>query len=332
MPRATRAASLGLRANNIPMDGGLNNKKRKMTEENGANAAGVKAKSAPKRRPALGEITNAFVESTNSKVQKGLSKMLNKSKSKPKLTNSSNNSSSTNITSKTTTSEESSIKSEPVPIIKESPEEIIAPKASPEAFHEAVEDIVEDEEYESAEENVEEEPKSLIPEGVVDFDAQNPKDPVQAAEYVKEIFAYYKTREAEFRVPDYISEMQDEVTPQMRAILVDWLVEVQESFELNHETLYTAVKMMDIYLSRVAKVPKAKLQLIGAVACLIACKVDERIPPLLDDFVYVCDDAYTKDDIKKLEIKMIDIVGYDVGYPLTYRYLRRYGRVSDPKV
>jgi hypothetical protein len=25
---------------------------------------------------------------------------------------------------------------------------------------------------------------------------------------------------------------------------------VQESFELNHETLYTAVKMMDIYLSR----------------------------------------------------------------------------------
>ena len=43
---------------------------------------------------------------------------------------------------------------------------------------------------------------------------------------------------------------QVEITDVMRAILVDWLVEVQESFELNHETLYTAVKMTDIYLSK----------------------------------------------------------------------------------
>ena len=43
---------------------------------------------------------------------------------------------------------------------------------------------------------------------------------------------------------------QPEINKSMRAILVDWLVEVQESFELNHETLYTAVKMMDLFLSR----------------------------------------------------------------------------------
>ena len=52
-----------------------------------------------------------------------------------------------------------------------------------------------------------------------------------------------------FKVSDYMSE-QPEINKSMRAILVDWLVEVQESFELNHETLYTAVKMMDLYLSR----------------------------------------------------------------------------------
>ena len=47
-----------------------------------------------------------------------------------------------------------------------------------------------------------------------------------------------------------IGHVQD-ITEGMRAILVDWLVEVQESFELNHETLYTAVKLMDLYLSKV---------------------------------------------------------------------------------
>ena len=92
-------------------------------------------------------------------------------------------------------------------------------------------------------------------------------------------------------VGDYIG-LQQEITEAMRAILVDWLVEVQESFELNHETLYTAVKMTDLYLSK-KQVRKEELQLVGATACLIACKVDERIPPLVDDFLYVCDDAYT---------------------------------------
>ena len=80
-------------------------------------------------------------------------------------------------------------------------------------------------------------------------------------------------------------------------------MQVQESFELNHETLYTAVKMVDTYLSR-KNVRKEDLQLVGAVACLISCKIDERIPPLVDDFLYVCDDAYSRDQLMKMERKV----------------------------
>merc|ERR1712086_814041 len=98
-----------------------------------------------------------------------------------------------------------------------------------------------------------------------------------------------------------------EITDVMRAILVDWLGEGQESFELNHETLYTAVKMTDIYLSK-KQVRKEDLQLVGATACLIACKVDERIPPMVDDFLYVCDDAYTRTQIKDYERKVLGTV------------------------
>lgn len=59
------------------------------------------------------------------------------------------------------------------------------------------------------------------------------------------------------------------------AVLVDWLVEVQESFELNHETLYLAVKLIDHFLMR-QKIPKSKFQLIGATAVFIASKFDVR--------------------------------------------------------
>ena len=52
---------------------------------------------------------------------------------------------------------------------------------------------------------------------------------------------------------------------------------------------------------------------------LIACKIDERIPPCLDDFVYVCDDAYSRQQIKEKERKVFEVVGFDLGYPLSYR-------------
>lgn len=51
------------------------------------------------------------------------------------------------------------------------------------------------------------------------------------------------------------------------------MVEVQESFELNHETLYLAVKLVDLYLTKVT-VGKETLQLLGAASLFIASKFD----------------------------------------------------------
>lgn len=68
-------------------------------------------------------------------------------------------------------------------------------------------------------------------------------------------------------------DTQTTLTTNMRAILVDWLVEVQENFELNHETLYLAVKLVDTYLS-IRQVPKENLQLVGAASLFVACKFD----------------------------------------------------------
>ena len=68
---------------------------------------------------------------------------------------------------------------------------------------------------------------------------------------------------------------QPEMSVNMRAILVDWLVEVQQSFELVHETLYLAVKLTDSYLDRqMATVAKNLLQLIGSTALNVACKFE----------------------------------------------------------
>lgn len=74
------------------------------------------------------------------------------------------------------------------------------------------------------------------------------------------------------------------ITSWMRALLVDWMVEVQESFELNHETLYLAVKLVDLYLTKSSRsqpekdhLSKEELQLLGASALFIAAKFDVRL-------------------------------------------------------
>lgn len=58
------------------------------------------------------------------------------------------------------------------------------------------------------------------------------------------------------------------------------MVEIQESFELNHETLYLGVKLVDMYLSKMT-VGKETLQLVGAAAMFIASKYDERYLKIL---------------------------------------------------
>ncbi|KAH8392914.1 hypothetical protein KR215_009528 [Drosophila sulfurigaster] len=165
-----------------------------------------------------------------------------------------------------------------------------------------------------------------VPEDVEDFDRKNWDDPFQVSHYAMDIFNYLKLREPEFLIEDYMPK-QIHLTAWMRTLLVDWMVEVQETFELNHETLYLAVKIVDLYLCRQV-INKEKLQLLGAAAFFIACKYDERQPPLIEDFLYICDNAYNHDELVRMEMETLRIIDYDLGIPLSYRFLRRYARCA----
>ena len=119
-------------------------------------------------------------------------------------------------------------------------------------------------------------PERTLPEGVQwDFDRENWRDPYQVSQYAMDIFEYLKKREPLFPITDYM-ERQVCLSRWMRSLLVDWMVEVQESFELNHETLYLAVKLVDLYLTKVT-VGKETLQLLGAASLFIASKFDVSI-------------------------------------------------------
>jgi hypothetical protein len=89
-------------------------------------------------------------------------------------------------------------------------------------------------------------------------------------------------------------EMQPQITERMRSILIDWIIEVHFQFKLKPESLFLTVNMIDRYLEH-AMVSKEKLQLVGVSAMLIACKYEEIWPPLIKDYIHMCDNAYDKD-------------------------------------
>ncbi|CAH1780703.1 unnamed protein product [Owenia fusiformis] len=158
----------------------------------------------------------------------------------------------------------------------------------------------------------------------IDVDKEHMLDTNQVALYAHDIFQYYKQRELKFGIEPYLAKQSD-LTQHMRSILVDWLVEVQENFELNHETLYLAVKLVDHYLEK-KYVKRENLQLVGSSALFISCKFDERCPPCLDDFLYICDDAYNREELLEMERDILRVINFDLGIPLSYRFLRRYAK------
>lgn len=77
------------------------------------------------------------------------------------------------------------------------------------------------------------------------------------------------SKQVRFRPKPYYMKKQPDITTGMRAILVDWLVEVGEEYKLRTETLYLAVNFLDRFLSCMS-VLRGKLQLVGTAAILLA--------------------------------------------------------------
>lgn len=69
--------------------------------------------------------------------------------------------------------------------------------------------------------------------------------------------------------PEYIEKVQKDVSVNMRAILVDWLVEVAEEYKLLSDTLYLTISYIDKFLSTTT-LNRQRLQLLGVSSMLIA--------------------------------------------------------------
>ena len=109
----------------------------------------------------------------------------------------------------------------------------------------------------------------------------------------------------------------------MRAILVDWLVDV--NWKSNHQasTLWLCVNIIDRFLERV-QVARTKLQLVGVTAFLLASKFEEIYPPEVMTCIALTDYHYEREEVLSMEKEILAAIDYQVCVPTGYHFLARY--------
>jgi len=153
-------------------------------------------------------------------------------------------------------------------------------------------------------------------------DEKNRSNALCVVDYVKEVHEHFHKTEAKYRPSVTFMSRQNDINEKMRAILVDWLVDVHLKFKLLPETLYLSVDIIDRFLDQKV-VSRNRLQLVGVVAMLLAAKYEEIYPPEIKDFIYISANTYTREEILRMERLTLQTLDFQLTTPTTYGFLRR---------
>ncbi|KAJ2507203.1 B-type cyclin, partial [Coemansia sp. RSA 2052] len=152
-------------------------------------------------------------------------------------------------------------------------------------------------------------------------------DTTLVPEFSDDIFGYM--RELEVRLmpnPRYMA-LQASLTWSTRAVLVEWIVQVHERFDLLPESLYLAVNCVDRFLSA-KEIAVSKLQLVGAVCLLLASKYEEIHVPSVKDIEFMVEGNYKAAEILQAERYVLRMLGFDMGWPGPLSFLRRISKAD----
>ncbi|TID22547.1 hypothetical protein CANINC_003322 [Pichia inconspicua] len=163
----------------------------------------------------------------------------------------------------------------------------------------------------------------------LDPDDEDTYDVTMVAEYGNRIFNYLHLLETKYKPnPKYVEEVQEDLAWAHRSTLMDWLVQLHSRFNLLPETLYLSVNIIDRFLSK-RRISLTRFQLCGAVSLFIAAKYEEINVPTVSQMVYMVGNQYSRDAFLKAERFMVEVLGFEFGWPGPMSFLRRGSKADD---
>ncbi|KAL5568367.1 hypothetical protein UlMin_024942 [Ulmus minor] len=159
------------------------------------------------------------------------------------------------------------------------------------------------------------------------------RNQLEVSDYVDEIYQYYWVTEAQNPPRANYMTIQTDITPQMRSILINWLIEVHFKFDLMQETLYLTVTLLDRFLSEVT-IKKNEMQLVGLTSLLLASKYEDFWHPRVKELISISAESYTRDQMLEMEKLILKKLKFRLNTPTPYVFMLRFLKAarSDTKV
>jgi cyclin B len=113
-----------------------------------------------------------------------------------------------------------------------------------------------------------------------------------------------------------------EISEKSRKILIDWIISVHAKFNLLPNTLFLTINLIDRIIEKnVAYINS--FQLLGTTALHIAAKYEEIYPPEINDYIFISNKAFSKEDVIEMEIFILDKLNFDILCISPYVFLDR---------
>ncbi|ETO83346.1 CMGC/CDK/CDC2 protein kinase [Phytophthora nicotianae P1976] len=145
-------------------------------------------------------------------------------------------------------------------------------------------------------------------------------------QHVELFHSYLRQSESETWAKIELVSRQETVTSTHRSMLVDWIIEVVDVFELSPRTAFLAVNYTDRYLE-LATVKKTQLQLLGATCLHVASKMEDLTYIGVNDLVKCASYGFTATEVRVMEVKVLNALKFTLVAPTALDFLNIYERM-----
>ncbi|WIA14428.1 hypothetical protein OEZ85_002954 [Tetradesmus obliquus] len=120
----------------------------------------------------------------------------------------------------------------------------------------------------------------------------------------------------------------EHITPQMRMIVCSWLSEVACEFNMQQETLFLSVALMDRFMCSTKGIPRTVLQLVAVACMLLASKQDEVVHPSVEELTDIAANCFQVQDLLRMERVLLDGLSWRIKTPTTYTFLHLFTQTT----
>jgi hypothetical protein len=153
------------------------------------------------------------------------------------------------------------------------------------------------------------------------------KEPPAISADRTEFLKAMRSKETAHRLDPLYLKRHSSIQPQMRANLLDWLLEIGVAYDFHRETFHLCVEYIDRYLTRSKQQLRIdRLQLLGLCALYLSAKAEETRPPRLADFAAHLDQFATDNPecMANFEIQVLKTLEWRISPPTCNTWLLAY--------